>query len=57
MYRLDEDPKTNSESSTYSNAGGQSDKTSKFQDVVVARNKWWGNVTYLDGTVNVNDRE
>lgn len=30
---------------------------SKFQKVVIARNKWWGNVLYLDNVLNVTEKD
>ena len=30
---------------------------SKFQRVTIARNKWWGNVLWLDNVVNVTERD
>lgn len=32
-------------------------KRSKFQKVVVAKNKWWGNVLWLDDVLNVTERD
>jgi spermidine synthase len=32
-------------------------KMSKFQKVVIAKNKWWGNMLWLDDVVNVTDRD
>ena len=32
-------------------------KMSKFQKVTIAKNKWWGNVLYLDNVLNVSTRD
>jgi spermidine synthase len=32
-------------------------KMSKFQKVVIAKNKWWGNILWLDDVVNVTERD
>jgi spermidine synthase len=33
------------------------DTMSKFQKVVIARNKWWGNMLFIDDTLNVAARD
>ena len=30
---------------------------SKFQKVIIAKNKWWGNMLWLDNVVNVTERD
>ena len=32
-------------------------KRSKFQKIVIAKNKWWGNMLWLDDIFNVADRD
>jgi len=32
-------------------------KMSKFQKIVIAKNKWWGNMLWLDDVVNVTEKD
>lgn len=33
------------------------DTKSQFQKVVIGKNKWWGNIMWLDGVLNVTERD
>lgn len=33
------------------------DTVSKYQKVVIGKNKWWGNIMWLDGVLNVTERD
>ena len=51
------EPNTDSEFKVGIEGHPKVNKMSKFQKVTIAKNKWWGNVLWLDNVLNVSERD
>lgn len=53
----EQEPNTDSEFKVGIQGHPLVNKMSKFQKVTIAKNKWWGNVLWLDNVCNVTERD